>query len=102
MPPDFVEAMKVRIQLLETSQPLEHDAINTYTKGPFYCVSLGESVVKYPLSLIWRVVEDYGPHTAATAECRSMNEGEALHWKDRALSAEDMVERLKNDQGRER
>jgi hypothetical protein len=55
--------MKVMIQLAETSQPIEHNAANTYTKGAFYCVYvLEQGVYKYPLDHIFRVVEDYGPH----------------------------------------
>ena len=55
--------MKVSVHLRETSQPVEHDAANAYTKGPFYCVYvLGEGVYKYPVEHIWRVKEDYGVH----------------------------------------
>lgn len=56
--------MRVRVQLKETAQPVVHDnALNAYTKGPFYCVYVtGETVYKYPLADIWRVVEDYGEH----------------------------------------
>ena len=55
--------MRVLVQLKETSQPIEHEALNTYTKGPFYCVYLPASeVYKYPLADIWRVHEDYGRH----------------------------------------
>lgn len=52
--------MKVRIDLIETSQCLVMDAVNTYTKGPFYCVYNDSKVTKFPLANIWRVVEDYG------------------------------------------
>lgn len=53
----------VRIELKETSQPIEVDAVNTYTKGPFYCAYLpDERVMKFPLANIWRVVETYGSH----------------------------------------
>jgi hypothetical protein len=54
--------LKVVIQLTETSQPIEHAAVNAYTKGPFYCVYLGGKVYKYPVANIWRVVEEYGTH----------------------------------------
>jgi hypothetical protein len=52
--------MKVSIHLKETSQPFDHTAEAAYTKGPFYCVKVGERVYKYPLANIWRVAEDYG------------------------------------------
>lgn len=60
--------MKVRVQLKETSQPIVHEATSTYTKGPFYCVQVGETAVKYPMANIWRVVEDYGEHAARRYE----------------------------------
>jgi len=52
--------MKVKIDLIETSQAIEIEAINTYTKGNLYCVYDGEKVIKFPLSNVWRIVEDYG------------------------------------------
>lgn len=55
--------MKALVYLTETSQPIIHYFINTYTKGPFYCVyTIDEVVFKYPIRNIWRVVEDYGRH----------------------------------------
>lgn len=52
--------MKVKIELKETSQAIELVALNTYTKGPMYCVYMGENKVqKFPLGNIWRVTEDY-------------------------------------------
>ena len=55
--------LRVSVQLKETAQPIEHEALNAYTKGPFYCVYVsGDSVYKYPLADIWRVKEDYGTH----------------------------------------
>jgi len=54
-------AINVKISLTETSQTIEHDAKNTYTKGPFYCVYMPDGTVfKYPVSNIWRVTEEYG------------------------------------------
>lgn len=57
--------MKVLIQRNETSQPLEYDVLNAYTKGPMYCVMFekdGQRVThKYPLCSLFRVVEDYNP-----------------------------------------
>ena len=55
--------MKVSIQLKESSQPIIHDFINTYTKGKLYCIYCKDGLtVKYPLLNIWRIVEDYGKH----------------------------------------
>jgi hypothetical protein len=51
--------LNVSVHLKETSQPIKHQAINTYTKGLFYCVYDGSVVYKYPMENIWRVVEDY-------------------------------------------
>jgi hypothetical protein len=53
--------IQVCINLIETSQQIEHVAVNTYTKGPLFCVYDGERVFKYPLANIWRVVEQYKP-----------------------------------------
>jgi len=51
------------IQLKETSQPIEHNFINTYEKGGFYCVYTEDEIVyKYPTQNIFRVVENYGAH----------------------------------------
>lgn len=55
--------MKVIIQLKETSQPLEYDAINSYQKGHFYCIYTEDGLIyNFPIMNIWRVVEDYGFH----------------------------------------
>ena len=56
--------MGIEIQLLQSSEPIVYDiAINTYTKGPMFCVlfMLGEKrkIHKYPLCSIFRVIEDY-------------------------------------------
>ena len=54
---------KVEVWLYETSEPLVHRAINTYTKGPFYCVYCPENkVIKYPVQHIFRIIEGYGTH----------------------------------------
>lgn len=53
--------IKVKISLLETSQVIEHEAKNTYTKGPLFCVYAADGLVyKYPVTNIWRVSEEYG------------------------------------------
>ena len=55
--------MKVSIQLKDSSQPIEHNAINTYLKGTLFCVYVKkDKVYKYPIRNIWRIVEDYGKH----------------------------------------
>ncbi len=57
--------MKIEIQRNETSQPIVYgDPINSYTKGPMYCVlfvdSEGKRVThKYPVNSIFRVIESY-------------------------------------------
>ncbi len=52
--------IKVKVELKETSQAIELNAVNTYTKGAFYCIFTEQSVVqKYPLANIWRITEDY-------------------------------------------
>ena len=52
--------MNVKIELKETSQPVFLEAVNTYTKGPFYCVYVDkEHVYKFPLDNVWRITESY-------------------------------------------
>ena len=59
---------QIEVWLKETSEPIIHQAANTYTKGPFYCVYCWnlvlevERVFKYPVQNIFRVVEEYGSH----------------------------------------
>jgi hypothetical protein len=50
--------------LKEQSQPIVYEEVkNTYTKGPFYCVyTANEESHKFPVSDIFRVIEDYGFH----------------------------------------
>ncbi len=53
----------VKVQLIGTSEPLEHQAKNTYQWGAFFVVYTPDNkVFKYPIANIWRVVEDYGTH----------------------------------------
>jgi hypothetical protein len=53
----------VEVWLMETSEPIPHEAIVTYTKGPLFCVyEADEKVTKYPIDHIFRVVEGYGTH----------------------------------------
>ena len=51
---------RVEVWLMETSEPFVHEAINTYTKGPLFCVYCSDgTVVKYPVVNIFRIIEDY-------------------------------------------
>jgi len=54
----------VTIHLKLQSQPIIHaNTINLYEKGSFLCVFVnGEKIYKYPISDIFRVIEDYGFH----------------------------------------
>lgn len=55
--------LEVKVWYDETSQPITYEAVNAYTKGPFYCVYLPEELVcKHPIGKIWRVTESYGTH----------------------------------------
>ena len=56
--------MQVSVHLIEQSQPVEYaDVENTYTKDGMYCVYLSnEKIHKFPVTRIWRVIEDYGFH----------------------------------------
>ncbi len=54
--------MRVELWLKETSQPIEFDDVkNVYQKGSFYCIYVEEidTVWKYPIENIFRVVESY-------------------------------------------
>lgn len=56
--------MRCEIQRNEASEPVVYEnAINAYTKGPLYCVLFlkdgKRTVHKYPLSSIFRVIEEY-------------------------------------------
>ena len=58
--------MNVKVQLYQSSQPLEYqNVINAYTKGNLYCVLFkkdGQRVThKFPLTNVFRVIEDYMP-----------------------------------------
>lgn len=59
-----MKEIMVRVQLKETSQPINHArSITTYTKGPFFCIlRADDTVVKYPVADVWRIIEDYGYH----------------------------------------
>jgi hypothetical protein len=53
----------VEVWLYQTSEPLIHNAKNTYTKGELFCVYCAdERVFKYPIVHIFRIVEEYGSH----------------------------------------
>jgi hypothetical protein len=52
--------MIVKVELKETSQAIELEAVNTYTKGALYCAYLKDKTVqKFPLANIWRITESY-------------------------------------------
>lgn len=58
----YICNMKVQVELLATSQPMIFEnAKNTYTKDGLFCVYMEEinKVYKFPLSNIFRIVEDY-------------------------------------------
>jgi hypothetical protein len=60
-------AKHVEVWLDQTSEPLKFEAISTYQKGSFYCVStLNALVHRFPIDHIFRVVEDYGTHGGGT------------------------------------
>jgi hypothetical protein len=53
----------VYVWLDATSEPVAHNAVNTYQKGDFFCVYCVNGLVyKYPVDHIFRVIEDYGIH----------------------------------------
>ena len=61
---EVVKTKHVSVWLYESSEPFRHEAISTYTKGPLYCVHcINDTVFKYPMEHIFRIVEDYGSHT---------------------------------------
>jgi hypothetical protein len=51
--------INVKVELKETSQKIELEAQNTYTKGPLFCVYTTKGVQKFPLANVWRITEDY-------------------------------------------
>jgi hypothetical protein len=61
---------EVKIELLETSQGLTFKAVNTYTKGNLYCIFDGKKVMKFPMTNIFRITEDYRKTNPITRENR--------------------------------
>ena len=52
--------INVKVELLETSQAIDIEAKNTYTKGRLFCVYGADGKVqKFPVENIFRVTEDY-------------------------------------------
>jgi biotin synthase-like enzyme len=50
----------VEVWLYQTSEPIVHEAKNTYQKGSMFCVyCTNGKVYKYPIEHIFRIVEDY-------------------------------------------
>lgn len=59
----------VEVWLDETSEPLVFVAKNTYTKGALFCVyCVDGKVIKFPITHIFRIIEDYGTHGGETLE----------------------------------
>jgi hypothetical protein len=54
--------MRVKVRLQSNAQPIEFNAQTAYQKGNFYCIQVDEIVIKYPISNIFSVSEDYGYH----------------------------------------
>lgn len=59
---DRKPALHVEVWLDETSLPMVHEALSTYTKGPLYCVMTQADgrtrYYKYPVSRVFRITED--------------------------------------------
>ena len=52
--------MRVEVHYQDASTPLVYnDVRNTYIKGPFFVVYVGDRVWKHPVANIWRITEDY-------------------------------------------
>jgi hypothetical protein len=52
---------KVRVRLQEASEPLMFEALNTYTKGPLFCLRLTvHKTLKFPLESIFSITEEDG------------------------------------------
>ena len=64
--------MIVKIQLDETSQPVVYkNVVNTYTKGNLFCVYTSDDMVhKFPMTNIFRIVEDFGYHAEGSVVCK--------------------------------
>lgn len=59
---------KVKVWLMESSEPLVFEALNTYTKGPLFCVYCdNETVYKIPVDHIFSILEEYGTHSGCIA-----------------------------------
>ena len=53
--------MTIKIHLLSQSHPIVmNDVVNTYTKDGMYCIlTMDNLVYKYPMTNIFRVIENY-------------------------------------------
>ena len=51
---------RVTVHLYSQSKPLVYEPVqNAYTKGPLYCVMVGQNTVhKFPLEHVFRIVEE--------------------------------------------
>lgn len=75
--------MRVVVQLLTTSQPLEYSAVNTYQSGDFYCVYTIDGIIyKFPMVNIFRVIEEYGIHGKNIEEKKEYWFGKRLDQKE--------------------
>lgn len=55
--------MRIKLRLEGVSNGIDFEADGAYEKGSFYCIRVGDTVVKTPIANIFQVVEDYGYHT---------------------------------------
>ena len=64
--------MNIKLQLHNLSQPIEYNNVkSSYEKGSMYCLQLeNDQVHKYPISTIFRIIEDYGYHSKRQDETK--------------------------------
>ena len=51
--------IEVKVWLVHNSVPQVYEVRAAYEKGRFYCLDLGDRVLKYPITHLWRVEEAY-------------------------------------------
>jgi hypothetical protein len=61
--------MTIEIEIIfkDASAPKKIDADNCYTKGEFYCIRVGDMLIKYPLQNIFSVCHEHGYHCGSAA-----------------------------------
>lgn len=53
------KVIKITVHLYSQSQPLVFENVrNTYQKGDLFCVNLGSVVQKFPLTHVFRIIEE--------------------------------------------